>query len=304
MSNDKGIFEPKEGFASEPPSRSPFAVDDAVDSPFASAPDRKSPFSMNDDSSGRSDSGGTNIPGKRSDPFGATDSKSPFGYEPPVAGFGGSPFEGSPSPSASKDSPFAMADVPKDDPQQKVAEATSPFAGPRSGVPSDAIAAAVAAAAGSTPAPASSTPPPLTPTPEPTPAPAQTPTPAPAVSATPAPVTASDSDSSSIRQLELRAIFGVDRELSEHEILQRSRALPGIRHLGRIADADIGMIDGIKRVLANLDFGGGKVQLQCNNAPIEFIREGSVLLAVQTDGSFAPGVRETLIIAARELGRM
>lgn len=309
MSNDKGIFEPKEGFASEPPSRSPFAVDDSVDSPFASTPDGKSPFAMNDgDSSGRLGPEGTKIPEKRSDPFGSGDSKSPFGYEPPVAGFGGSPFEGSPSPSASKDSPFAMADVPKDEPKKEVAEATSPFGAPKSGAPSDAIAAAVAAAAGSPPPLDVSTPPPLTPTPEPAsapvPAPAQTPTPAPAPSATPAPAASSESDSSSIRQLELRAIFGVDRELSENEILQRSRALPGIRHLGRIADADIGMIDGIKRVLANLDFGGGKVQLQCNNAPIEFIREGSVLLAVQTDGSFAPGVRETLIIAARELGRM
>jgi hypothetical protein len=37
---------------------------------------------------------------------------------------------------------------------------------------------------------------------------------------------------------------------------------------------------------------------------LEFIREGSVMLAVQTDGGFAPGVRETLMIIARELGRM
>ncbi len=319
MSNDKGIFEPKEGFASEPLSRSPFAVDDSFDSPFASTPDGKSPFALKDgDSSGPLGPEGTKIPEKRSDPFGSGDGKSPFGYEPPVAGFGGSPFEGSPSLSASKDSPFAMAEVPKDVPKKELAEATSPFASPKSGGPSAAIAAAVAAAAGSPPPPAASTPPPLAatpvpapmaePVPEPVPEPARvaaaTPAPAPAVRPTPEPVAAGESDSSSIRQLELRAIFGVDRELSENEILQRSRALPGIRHLGRIADADIGMIDGIKRVLANLDFGGGKVQLQCNNAPIEFIREGSVLLAVQTDGSFAPGVRETLIIAARELGRM
>ena len=310
MSNDKGIFEPKEGFASEPHSRSPFAVDDSVDSPFASAPDGKSPFAMNDDdSSGRLGSGGSKIPEKRSDPFASADSKSPFGYEPPVAGFGGSPFEGSPSLSASKDSPFAV-DAPKSEPETEIPEAASPFAAPKAGVPSDLIAAAVAAAAGSPAPTVSSTPPPLAATPEParTPAPqpvaAASPEPVPAIRSTPAPAASSESDSSSIRQLELRAIFGVDRELSENEILQRSRALPGIRHLGRIADADIGMIDGIKRVLANLDFGGGKVQLQCNNAPIEFIREGSVLLAVQTDGSFAPGVRETLIIAARELGRM
>jgi hypothetical protein len=37
---------------------------------------------------------------------------------------------------------------------------------------------------------------------------------------------------------------------------------------------------------------------------LEFIREGSVLLAVQTDGGFAPGVRETLMIVARELDRL
>ena len=40
------------------------------------------------------------------------------------------------------------------------------------------------------------------------------------------------------------------------------------------------------------------------HTPIDFIREGSVVLAVQNDGSFAPGVRETLMIVARELGRL
>lgn len=307
MSNDKGIFEPKEGFASEPPASSPFAVDDSVDSPFAAPQEGKSPFAMADDeASTRLKSEATKIPEKRSEPFASADSKSPFGYEPPVAGFGGSPFEGSPSPSpaASKDSPFAVADAPKEEPAKESSPEASPFSVQKAGGPSDAVAAAVAAAAGSTPSPAASTPPPLTATPEP--APAATPTPAPvsASTSTPAAAASNDGDSSTIRQLELRAIFGVDRELSENEILQRSRALPGIRHLGRIADGDISMIDGIKRVLANLDFGGGKVQLQCNNAPIDFIREGSVLLAVQTDGSFAPGVRETLMIVARELGRM
>jgi hypothetical protein len=232
---------------------------------------------------------------KKSEPFASGESKSPFGYEPPVAGFGGSPFEGSPAPSASKESPFAVAESQKEEP------AASPFSAQKSG-PSDAVAAAVAAAAGSPVAAAPSSPPPLsaTPEPEPTPAPKAPEPSAPA----PAPVSSGESDSSSIRQLELRAIFGVDRELSESEILQRSRALPGIRHLGRIAGTDIGVIDSVKRVLGNLDFGGGQIQLQCNNAPIEFIREGSVLLAVQTDGSFAPGVRETLMIVARELGRM
>ena len=311
MSEDKGIFEPKEGFASEPPPRSPFAVDDTVDSPFASAPDGKSPFAMADDGASKSKPEGTKIPEKRSEPFASGTNKSPFGYEPPVAGFGGSPFEGAATPAqeASKDSPFAVDDASKDAPSKEKPAAASPFSEAKAG-PSDAVTAAVAAAAATSPAASSSTPPPVSSTPTtPVSTPASTPTPAPEpVASAPAQVSASassgESDSSSIRQLELRAIFGVDRELSESEILQRSRALPGIRHLGRIAQTDIGIIDGIKRVLGSLDFGGGEIQLQCNNAPIEFIREGSVLLAVQTDGSFAPGVRETLMIVARELGRM
>jgi hypothetical protein len=298
MSDDKGIFEPKEGFASEPPPRSPFAVDDAADSPFASAPEGKSPFAMADDEeTSRLKPEGTKIPERRSEPFASGESKSPFGYEPPVAGFGGSPFEGSPSPAASKDSPFGVDDSSKSEPAKDTSAAASPFSEPKAG-PSDAVAAAVAAASGSPSTPVESKPPQLPPA-EPAPA-ASTPASTPAAASSPV----GESDSASIRQLELRAIFGVDRELSESEILQRSRALPGIRHLGRIAGSDVSVIDGIKRVLGNLDFGGGEIQLQCNGAPIDFVREGSVLLAVQTDGSFAPGVRETLMIVARELGRM
>lgn len=113
-----------------------------------------------------------------------------------------------------------------------------------------------------------------------------------------------ESDSRSIRQLELRAIFGVDRELSADEILQRARALPGIRHVARVPAADSGTIDALKRVIAGLGFGAGQVKLYCGSVPIEFIRESNVLLAVQNDGTFAPGVRETLMIVARELGRL
>jgi hypothetical protein len=113
-----------------------------------------------------------------------------------------------------------------------------------------------------------------------------------------------ESDSSSIKQLELRAIFGVDRELSASEILQRAGALPGIRNLARVSASEVGAVDAIKRLIGGLGFGDGQVKLYCGSAPIEFVREGSVLLAVQTDGGFAPGVRETLMIAARELGKM
>jgi hypothetical protein len=111
------------------------------------------------------------------------------------------------------------------------------------------------------------------------------------------------SDSSSIRQLELRAIFGVDRELSADEILQRARALPGVRHLSRVAAREVAAIEGLKHLLPALGLPG-PLKLHAGNAPVDFIREDGVLLAVQTDGGFAPGVRETLMIIARELGRL
>jgi hypothetical protein len=111
------------------------------------------------------------------------------------------------------------------------------------------------------------------------------------------------SDSSSIRQLELRAIFGVDRELSADEILQRARALPGVRHISRVAAREVTAIEGLKNLLPALGLAG-PLKLYAGSTPVDFIREGGVLLAVQTDGGFAPGVRETLMIIARELGRL
>ena len=119
-----------------------------------------------------------------------------------------------------------------------------------------------------------------------------------------APLNESQSDSFSIRQIELRAIFGVDREMNPDEILQRSRALPGMRNIARLSPQDITAVDALKQLLPNLGFGGGGLKLYSGSIPLEFIREGPVILAVQTDGGFAPGVRETLILVARELGRL
>jgi hypothetical protein len=134
---------------------------------------------------------------------------------------------------------------------------------------------------------------------QPTP-PAQTP-----AAATPQPAMAPQyvSESSSIRQLELRAIFGVDRELGAEEILQRARSLPGIRGIVRAGQAETAAIESLKNLVPMLGLAG-PMKLYAGNSFIEFVREGSVLLAVQTDRGFAPGVRETLIIVARELGRL
>ncbi len=91
--------------------------------------------------------------------------------------------------------------------------------------------------------------------------------------------------------------------MTKEEIIQRSRSLPGIRQIARVGESDVAAVDALKQVIANLGFGSSPIKLYCGSVPIEFIREGTTLLAVQTDGGFAPGVRETLMLVARELGK-
>jgi hypothetical protein len=284
MNSSRGIFEPQEGFAPVPPAKSPFAVADEgpASSPFAVVSEPESPFaSLRDDNPPRlaaDPNRPVKLPERRpaAGEMPSVEARSPFA---PEAG-GTSPFD---APAAAT-SPFAAAPAPA------AAAATSPFAFAQPEPPPIPQAAPVQ------PAPAASA------------APAAAPAPAPAAASVASPVFAEadsyESDSRSIRQLELRAIFGVDRELSADEILQRARALPGIRHVARVPAADSGTIDALKRVISGLGFGAGQVKLYCGAVPIEFIRESNVLLAVQNDGSFAPGVRETLMIVARELGRL
>ena len=246
------------------PPKSPFAVDESAKNPFA-APS-EAPKSPFAVAGDDEEATRLKPEEESSSPFASGQGKSPFGFEPPAA----------------STSPFGVDESPK-----SPEPASSPFGG--SSEPAKKEESPFGQAAEKV-----------------EPAPAVEPvTPAPASSApSSSSIDMTESDSSTIKQLELRAIFGVDRELSESEILQRAGALPGIRQLGRVSAADIGAVEGIKRVLGGLGFGGGQVKLYCGSAPIDFIREGSVMLAVQTDGGFAPGVRETLMIAAREIGRM
>jgi hypothetical protein len=143
----------------------------------------------------------------------------------------------------------------------------------------------------------------VAPAPAPFVAPPPVQAPAPAPQAAPAASDSTHSDSFQIKQLELRAIFGVDREMAKEEIIQRSRSLPGVRQIALVSESDIAAVDALKQVISNLGFGSGALKLYSGSVPIEFIREGHILLAIQTDGGFAPGVRETLMIVARELSR-
>lgn len=250
---------------------------------FAPAPTAKSPFAVADDGPGAS-------------PFAVfSEPESPF--------------------ASLKDEQLPHAGAPTKLPERRPAgsdlpsgEVRSPFATEAAPLSSFESSAAPSSPFGSTPppVPASGGQSPFGFAQEaPAAAPVSAPVVPPPVSA--APAAGSDpfeSDSRSIRQLELRAIFGVDRELGAEEMLQRARGLSGIRHVARVPADENATIDSLKRVVGSLGFPAGQVKLVCGNVPIEFIREGNVILAVQNDGSFAPGVRETLMIVARELGRL
>jgi len=271
MNTNRGIFET---LPSQPGERkdSPFSVVNEPapeQSPFSVAGKPSSPFTVADDAAAAKPADF----GKSAKLPETKKSDSPFQVTEPSEGFG---FEAPASPAASPfETKAAAASFPSFSTPAESA-ASSPFAAP----PPFATTASQAPATAAAPA-----------------------------AFTPAAQNTVDSsgflsDSSTIRQLELRAIFGVDRELSADEILQRARALSGIRGLARVGPNEMATIEGLKNLLPSLGLGGGPLRLYSGSVPIDFIREGSCVLAIQTDGSFAPGVRETLMIIARELGRL
>jgi hypothetical protein len=272
MNINRGIFEPFSN-QSGAPAESPFkSVADAESgqaaSPFIPVSQGASPFSLAEEPAAKAGKP-VQLPERRK-------VESPFQMAEPSEGFGyeAAPFTPSEPTVASKpiESPFAMEGMP-------AAPPASPAPFPQWGQPSPSAVPAAQTPAASLPA-------------QP-------------FAAAPQPFHANGlvSDSSSIRQLELRAIFGVDRELNADEILDRARALPGLRGIARVASNEAVAIDSLSNLAAQLG-AIGPLKLYAGNVPVEFIREGSVLLAVQTDHSFAPGVRETLMIVARELGRL
>lgn len=295
MSTTRGIFE---SFSKSAKSQdSPFAIAPEAAaaapaaSPFTAVARQESPFKVENEAAATSPvepGSPAKLPERRAvdSPFQAAEPKDVFGFEAPAKAFGGAPLEAAPVVT----SPFSAEPTPG--PSSSTQAAIAAFGSWQE--PVAPAAQEPAAARTATPA-AFAEPSPVVP-------PVQIPSAFAPQAATP--VDESQSDSYSIRQLELRAIFGVDREMTPEEILQRTRALPGVRNLARVSQQDMGTIEAIKHLLPSLGFGSGSLKLYAGSVPLEFIREGPVVLAVQTDGGFAPGVRETLMIVARELGRL
>jgi hypothetical protein len=99
----------------------------------------------------------------------------------------------------------------------------------------------------------------------------------------------------------LCAIFGASQDMSAAEIWARCKQLPSILQLEILNQNETGTHDDFKHLLTLHQFGT-QPRISYGETPVELIHEGGVTIAVKTNGGFARGVRETLIIVARELG--
>ena len=107
------------------------------------------------------------------------------------------------------------------------------------------------------------------------------------------------------KQLELRAIFGVDHELSHLEIMERMRDLPGIINVAEIDPSEVGAFGSLRSCATKL--GLGKEDAVIVNSPrgvIDCVQYQGTALGILMEGGYAPGVRETIYICTRELERL
>ena len=109
----------------------------------------------------------------------------------------------------------------------------------------------------------------------------------------------------STRQLELRAIFGSEGEMSRDEMLTRAKGLPGIREVTVVGPGETSAVQTIGEVMGRFGFGGsGSWQMTCSGGVVDFVSSENTTLAVLREGRYSAGVWETLMIVARELGRL
>lgn len=118
----------------------------------------------------------------------------------------------------------------------------------------------------------------------------------------PSSVTGGDNE---MPQLVLRAIFGVGHEMARDEILERASSLPGVRLIQTATLEDVGAIAQLRSGVVRMGFGDpNKVSIHTDAGVLDIIEERGTALAVLRDGEYGAGIREALIIVARELARL
>lgn len=116
---------------------------------------------------------------------------------------------------------------------------------------------------------------------------------------------ASESITGETKQLVLRAIFGVDHELSHQEIMQRARGLPGILHVSKVNSKEADALEVLQGCASKLGLEEeDSIVMSCPEGFIDFMKSEGISLAVLRKDNYAPGVRETLLICAQELDKL
>lgn len=107
------------------------------------------------------------------------------------------------------------------------------------------------------------------------------------------------------KQLALRAIFGVDHELSHQEIMQRARGLSGISNVVKVKERETKALDTLRNCASKLGLDDDEnIAMSCPDGFIDFLTSGDTSLAILREGEYAAGVRETLLIIASELDKL
>lgn len=103
-------------------------------------------------------------------------------------------------------------------------------------------------------------------------------------------------------QLILRALFGVTKELNEEEILKHAGKLAGVERVAVIERDVSAAFFEFTNALASNGFGTSVgLSLQSADGQVDLIDESGLTLVVARKENYRPGVRESLIIVAREL---
>lgn len=92
--------------------------------------------------------------------------------------------------------------------------------------------------------------------------------------------------------------------MSRDEILKRAKGLPGIREVAVVGPGEMSAIQTIGDVMSRFGYGTGSWQMTCSGGVVDFVTSESTTLSVLREGRYPAGVWETLMIVARELGRL
>ena len=121
----------------------------------------------------------------------------------------------------------------------------------------------------------------------------------------PAPV-ASAAPAVDTSQLVLRALFGVSHNLDRKEIVERAGKLEGIKNVKEVSQAEIAAMKLLSEGMSKMGFGSQiDLKFTTPEGEVDLLAEQGMTLAVLREGNeYAPGVRETLILIARELSNL